>query len=94
MSSEERGDALTRLGTQWGTPTFRLDPERGRVWSCLDPLPQVLIVDSRWQAEGFVSKGESRTDESLTIRTFDLPLLLITSPPTAHCMGACSAKGS
>jgi hypothetical protein len=27
-------------------------------------------------------------------RAFDLPLLLITPPCIAHCMGACSAKGS
>ena len=27
-------------------------------------------------------------------RTFDLPLFWITSPYIAHCMGACSAKGS
>ena len=25
---------------------------------------------------------------------FDLPLLLVTPPCVAHCMGACTAKGS
>ena len=32
--------------------------------------------------------------ESLTTRGFDPPLLLITPPYIAHCMGACTAKGS
>ena len=35
-----------------------------------------------------------RSAESLTTRTFDLPLLLTASPYIAHCTGACSAKGS
>jgi len=34
-----------------------------------------------------------RSAESLTTRRFDPPLLLITPPYIAHCMGACRAKG-
>ena len=36
-------------------------------------------------------KGEARRAESLTKSRFDHPLLLITYPYVAHCMGACSA---